>query len=214
VDVSATNNVGSTWSSTQTIVPYGTPSAPTNPVLNTNSSTATATITPSWSGPADSGGGSVTYKWNFSQGSSASGSTTGTSGSSQSVGAGDYTFQVRACNQGGLCSGYVSATRHINPPPPSGHVYDAGFVGQNQTDKMYYHYLGLCVANLVAGTYNVTFFNDSQGAYKTLSLSLPANGCINTKSQGGTSTPTGISSDWFQIDVAGQFSTPRYNPWS
>ena len=118
VDISATNNVGTTWSSTRTIIPYGTPSAPTNPVLNTNSSTATATITPQWSGPADSGGGSLTYDWNFTQGSSASGTTGGTSGSGQSVGQGDYTFQVRACNTGRLCSGYVSASVHINNPPP------------------------------------------------------------------------------------------------
>ncbi len=118
VDIAATNNVGTTWSSTQTITPYGTPSAPTNAVLNTNSATATATITPSWSGSADAGGGSVTYQWNFTQGSSASGSTGGTSGSSQSVGAGSYTFQVRACNPAG-CSGYATSnTQVIAPPPP------------------------------------------------------------------------------------------------
>jgi len=61
----------------------------------------------------------VTYQWNFTQGSSASGSTTGTTGTAQNVGAGDYSFQVRACNAGGLCSAYAaSASRHIDTPPP------------------------------------------------------------------------------------------------
>ncbi|MET4705811.1 Ig-like domain-containing protein [Frigoribacterium sp. UYMn621] len=120
VDIAVANKVGTTWSTTKSITPYGTPTAPTNPLLNSNSSTATATITPSWSGPADSGGGGVTYQWNFTQGSAASGSTTGTTGIAQNVGAGDYTFQVRACNAGRLCSAYAtSASRHIdNPPPP------------------------------------------------------------------------------------------------
>lgn len=212
VDVAATNNVGTTWSTTQTITPYGTPSAPTNPALNTNSSTATATVTPSWSGPADNGGGSITYEWNFTQGSSASGSTTGTSGGGQSVGAGDYAFQVRACNPGG-CSAYASsASVHINPPPPSGYVYDAGYVGAS--GGYYWHYLGLCVSNLSAGSYSVAFANDTQGVYKTVTLSLPANGCVNTGSQGGTTTSTGVSSDWIQITVVGQFATPQYKPWS
>ncbi|MDB5621421.1 hypothetical protein, partial [Tardiphaga sp.] len=119
VDIAVANKVGTTWSTTKSITPWGTPTAPTNPVLNSNSSTATATITPSWSGVADSGGGGVTYQWNFTTAPNASGTTTGTIGSAQSVGAGDYTFQVRACNAGGLCSAYVaSATRHVDPPPP------------------------------------------------------------------------------------------------
>ena len=119
VDIAAANRVGTTWSTTKSITPYGTPTTPTNPVINSNSSTATATISPSWSGPADSGGGGVTYQWNFTQGSSASGSATGTAGTAQDVGAGDYSFQVRACNAGGLCSAYAaSASRHIDTPPP------------------------------------------------------------------------------------------------
>ena len=118
VEIGATNKVGTSWSTQRTITPYGTPSAPTNPTLSTNSTTATATITPSWSGPADSGGGAITYQWNFTQGlpATVSGSTSGTSAPGQSVGQGDFTFQVRACNPGG-CSGYVSASRRIDPAP-------------------------------------------------------------------------------------------------
>jgi len=141
VDIAAANKVGTTWSTTKSITPYGTPTAPTNPVINSNSSTATATITPSWSGPADSGGGGVTYQWNFTQGSSASGSTTGTTGTAQNVGAGDYSFQVRACNAGGLCSGYAtSASRHIdNPPPPPAPVISFSKGGVKTGTQYYYH---------------------------------------------------------------------------
>jgi len=129
VDISATNSRGTTWSATQTITPYGTPSTPVNPVVNSNSSTATATITPSWSSPVDAGGGAITYQWNFTQGSvpSPSGSTSGTSAGGEDVGPGDYVFQVRACNPGG-CSGYsVSASRHISAPSPAIAFSKGGF---------------------------------------------------------------------------------------
>lgn len=141
VDIAAANRVGTTWSTTKSITPYGTPTTPTNPVINSNSSTATATITPSWSGPADSGGGGVTYQWNFTQGSSASGSTTGTTGTAQNVGAGDYSYQVRACNAGGLCSAYAaSASRHIdNPPPPPAPAINFSKGGVKTGTQYYYH---------------------------------------------------------------------------
>lgn len=117
VTVGATNKVGTTWSSAQSITPYGIPSTPNSPVLNTNSSTATATLTPQWSAPSDNGGGAITYNWNFTQGLSASGSTGGTSAGGYSAGAGDYAFQVQACNPAG-CSSYVSSgTVHINAAP-------------------------------------------------------------------------------------------------
>lgn len=217
VTVAATNKVGTTQSSGQSITPYGTPSVPTGQVLNTNSSTATAVITPQWSSPADDGGGAITYEWNFTQGIGASGSTSGTSGNGQSVGQGDYTFQVRACNPGG-CSGYVAASRHIDPPPPTGNVANGGYVGyaQNGTSGPYYywHYLNICVSNLAAGSYTLKFYNDTQGYYKQIIMSLPANGCVNTNQQGGTPTPGGQSTDWIQIEVVGQFFTPHYQPWS
>jgi hypothetical protein len=211
VDVAATNKVGTTWSTTRTITPYGTPSAPTGVNLSTNSSTATATITPTWSAPSNTGGGSITYEWSYTAGVSGSGSTTGTSGGARSVGQGDYTFQVRACNPGG-CSSYVSDSVHINPPPPSGYVDDGGYVGAS--GGYYWHWLNLCVSNLTPGTYTVAFSNDTQGQYKTDVLSLPANGCINTGSQGGTTTSGGQSGDWISMEVVGQFITPRYQPWN
>ncbi|MCU1578462.1 MAG: fibronectin type protein [Rhodoglobus sp.] len=135
VTVAATNKVGTAQSGSQSITPYGTPSPPTGQVLSTNSAYATATITPEWFAPSDNGGGSITYQWNFTQGSGASGSTGGTSGSGQSVGQGDYTFQVRACNPGG-CSAFVSASRHIDVPPTWSVNVDAADSCAQQTNAV------------------------------------------------------------------------------
>jgi len=188
--------------------------------LSTNSSTAPATITPLWSAPADSGGGAITYEWNFTQGIAASGTTGGTSGTGQSVGAGDFTFQVRACNPGG-CSSYASAAVHIATPPSSGVVADGGYINHVKNSKnpsdpnlYYWHYLSICVSNLTAGNYTLNFSNDGAANYKQITLALPASGCVATGQQGGTSTSGGVSTDWFQIEVVGQFFTPHYTPWT
>jgi len=181
-------------------------------VLNTNSSTATATITPSWSGPADDGGGSITYNWNFTQGISASGVTGGTSGSGQSVGAGDYTFQVQACNPGG-CSAYVAASRHIDVPPPSAWVSDGGAESGNPP----YHWLRLTVANFPAGTYNVACYADGTNGgatpYKTVTIALPANGSVVTSCHAKTD-PAPAPPGWLMIEIVGVMFTPHYTPWT
>jgi len=212
VTVAATNRVGTTWSGASSITPYGTPSVPSGPVLNTNSSTATATITPSWSGPADDGGGSITYNWNFTQGISASGVTGGTSGSGQSVGAGDYTFQVQACNPGG-CSAYVAASRHIDVPPPSAWVSDGGAESGNPP----YHWLRLTVANFPAGTYNVACYADGTNGgatpYKTVTIALPANGSVVTSCHAKTD-PAPAPPGWLMIEIVGVMFTPHYTPWT
>ncbi len=190
VDVAATNNVGTTWSNTRTITPYGTPSTPTNPVINTNSPTATATITPSWSGPADSGGGAITYQWNFTQGSSASGSTSGTSGGGQNVGAGDYTFQVRACNPGG-CSAYAtSATRHINPPPMVVTIAKGARGNSATCTSTACYYIAINASGFAANTtYTVSLETDhyadgSKGAmaqYGTINITMDSSGSYNNQ---------------------------------
>ena len=113
--VDATNAVGTTTSDPVTIIPYGIPSAPSSPDYDTNSSTATATITPRWAVPADDGGGAITYTWTHNTGS---GNTQGFSGGSRSVGEGDYSFTVQACNPAG-CGATSGDSVHINPPPPS-----------------------------------------------------------------------------------------------
>ena len=123
VTVSASNRVGTTTSSPQSVTPYGRPSEPTNVVLGSNSSTETAVITPQWGPPTSTGGGTMLYDWRYTSGVSGSGSTQGQTGGSQSVGEGDYAFEVRACVQErpseDLCSSWVSASRHIDPAPRS-----------------------------------------------------------------------------------------------
>jgi hypothetical protein len=114
--VDATNAVGTTTSNEVTIIPYGIPSAPTSPNYDTNSSTATAKITPGWGVPADDGGGAIRYYWKLNNGDE--GNTAGFSGGSRSVGEGDYSFTVWACNPAG-CGATSGDSVHIKPPPPS-----------------------------------------------------------------------------------------------
>jgi hypothetical protein len=215
VDVAATNNVGTTWSTTQAVVPFGTPSAPTNPVISTNSSTATATITPSWSGPVDAGGGAITYQWNFTQGSSASGSTTGTSGNSQNVGAGDYTFQVRACNPGG-CSGYAtSSSVHINnpppPPPPMVVTISKGSQGTSSgCGGPYCYYIHIVASGFAANTgYTVLLetnhygsgsssYPGPMGQYGQVSITTDSSGSFN-----GEVSPYGFPGYEVQVIIGG-----------
>ena len=112
------------------------------------------------------------------------------------------------------------------PPPPvsapaSGYVDDGGYVGyaknsRNPSDPNYYywHHLAICVSNLNPGTYTLKLSNDGVSNYHTMTLSLPESGCVSTGQQGGTTTQSGVSADWFVIEVVGQFTTPRYQPWS
>jgi hypothetical protein len=126
VVVDATNAVGTTSSSSVTVIPYGIPTAPTNPTYTTNSSTANASITPQWAVPGDQGGGAITYTWALNDGQT--GSTPGFTGGSRSVGAGDYSFTVVACNPAG-CSPASGNSVHINPPPPSIAMSKGGATG-------------------------------------------------------------------------------------
>lgn len=107
------------------------------------------------------------------------------------------------------------------PPAPSGYVDDGGYVGYaknslNPSDPnhYYWHYLALCVSNLKAGSYTLKFSADTVSNYHTMTMNLPANGCVSTGQQGGTLTPGGVSSDWYVIEVVGQFKTGRYQPWT
>jgi hypothetical protein len=132
VRVVAINDVGTSDGSTSgTITPWGVPGVPTNPKYSTNSSTAPAFITPTWGAPADQGGGSLRSEWTYTQGLSGSGS--GPSGpGGQTVGPGDYSFQVRVCNPG-ACSAYVSASVHIDNPPRVMTIATNGTTGANGT---------------------------------------------------------------------------------
>jgi len=117
--VVARNGVGETASvRSATEIPYGLPSAPTNPTLSPNGATANAALTGTWGASAQTGGGAVTYSWRFVAGSSTAGSTGATTAGLGSFPAGSYRFEVRACNAGGLCSGWVgSNTVSVIPAP-------------------------------------------------------------------------------------------------
>lgn len=114
-----------------------------------------------------------------------------------------------------------SAAPAAPAPAPSGYVDDGGYVGYaknsfNTADSNFYywHYLTLCVANLTAGNYTLIFSNDGATNYHSTTATLPASGCIRTDQQGGTLTEAGVGSDWFTIEVVGQFTTPQYQPWT
>ena len=107
------------------------------------------------------------------------------------------------------------------PPPPSGYVADGGYLGYAKNSKnpsdpnfYYWHYLAICTSNLAPGDYTLKFSNDAVSNYHTMTLNLPANGCVSTNQQGGTTTSGGLSNDWFVIEVVGQFTTARYQPWT
>ena len=146
VDISATNNVGTTWSNTQTQTAYGVPSDPGNPRVYSNSDTANATITPQWDQSQQSGGGPVNYIWSWVGSTGGGTARDGSSGDSKVVGQGTYTFTVQACNLGGICSNSVTASRSIAAAPAQQIWVTAS--GQTVT----WHW-----ANLPSGTYGSSY---------------------------------------------------------
>jgi hypothetical protein len=118
VDIAATNNVGSTWSSTQTKTPFGVPSPPASASVSANKGTATATLTLSWPQPSDSGGGGVYFMWQFTQGGPGGLVRADSNSASRDVGAGTYAFQVQACNTAG-CSAFTNSNTVVIAPAPT-----------------------------------------------------------------------------------------------
>lgn len=104
---------------------------------------------------------------------------------------------------------------------PAGYLDDGGYYSydvnhKNPADTNYYywHYLLICVSDLNAGNYTLVLSNDTQNSYATFSLQLPSSGCVNTGQLGGTLTSSGSAGDWYSIEVSGQFTTQRYQPWT
>ena len=211
VTIAATNKVGTTVSGSQSITPWGVPSAPTGQDLTTDSATAMANIVPQWSSPTDTGGGQITYDWNYTQGASGGGSTGGLSGSGALVGQGDYAFEVRACNPGG-CSAYVGASRHINAPPPPPRT---ATVSDGGVESGAYHWLRLNVSNFPAGTYTVKCYADGTNggstAYDSQVVALPSNGSVVTSCHAKSD---GYAGEWLMIEIVGIMYTPHYTPWT
>jgi len=212
VTVSATNKVATTLSGQRSITPYGTPGAP-NGASASNGPAGAGYVNLNWGATPDLGGGAPDYQWRQLP-SGGWNSVGGALSASPSIGVGNTaSFEVRVCNSGGLCSSAVASNAATAPPPPpSGYIQNGGYIGFNS--GFYYHWLNLCVSNLAPGNYTINFYSDADGLYATGTYSLPANGCVGLNRQGGTDTQNGKSTDWFQMEVVGQFTTPQYRPWS
>ncbi|HET6672820.1 MAG TPA: Ig-like domain-containing protein, partial [Agromyces sp.] len=120
--VRAINGIGpSEWSAGTTAIPYGTPSAPGGVSLR-SSGDAPADLTANWNaltGP-NTGGGSVTYEYRIQGTGNGWQRTSSTSARVNNVGAGTYTLDVRAINNGSGNTGPIASDSVgvSNPPPP------------------------------------------------------------------------------------------------
>jgi hypothetical protein len=114
--VRARNAIGMSASSPGTTgTPYGTPGAPQITSF-TASGYAPADLTAKWNVPSPTGGGAVTYEWRLNGGSW--NSTTSRSATINNKGAGTYTIEVRARNNGSGTAGNAdSAAVGVSNPP-------------------------------------------------------------------------------------------------
>lgn len=118
--VRAFNEIGwSEWSAGTTRTPYGTPDAPRNPQLS-SSGNAPADLTATWNAPASTGGGGVTYEYRIQGTGNGWQRTSSTSARVNNVGAGTYTLDVRAINNGSGNTGPIASDSVgvSDPPPP------------------------------------------------------------------------------------------------
>ncbi|MFC9559516.1 Ig-like domain-containing protein, partial [Agromyces sp. NPDC056965] len=117
--VTARNKIGSSTASSgsNTVTPYGTPSQPRSVVIRKGGDAPT-TLTMDWNAPSVTGGGSIHYEWRLNGGGWQR--ANGTSASSGSAGAGTWTVDVRAVNEGSGKPGPIDSASVVvnNPPPP------------------------------------------------------------------------------------------------
>ncbi|WP_022891779.1 Ig-like domain-containing protein [Agromyces subbeticus] len=116
--VTARNAIGDSAASapSRTVTPYGTPSAPRN-VSISKSGDAPATLRMDWNAPSVTGGGAIHYQWRLNNGNWQT--TNSTSASTGGAGAGTWTVDVRAVNEGSGKPGPInSASVVVNDPPP------------------------------------------------------------------------------------------------
>lgn len=137
--VTATNQVGTSQESgaSAAATPYRTPSAPASASLST-SGYAPATLNMSWAAPSDSGGGNLTYNWEFTKGASDTGNTTNRTASVGGKAAGTYAFRVQACNPAG-CSGWTQSGDAVVENQPTKITLSAGPIKSGTTTAHAYH---------------------------------------------------------------------------
>jgi hypothetical protein len=164
------------WSANSVAVtPYGTPTAPTNLNLSPKNSYAPSGFNLSWSKPSDTGGGAVSYEYDFNgEGwKSAGGSTSASVGSHP---AGTYSFKVRATNNGSGNTGPAATSGSVTikdapPPSPSGNVVKGASAGGWGNCSSSYNFVGAGYSNVPSGSYKLV---------PTLSNSPAGNGPIGT----------------------------------
>jgi major membrane immunogen (membrane-anchored lipoprotein) len=116
--VTARNKIGNSPASaaSATVTPYGTPSPPRNVVISKGGDAPT-TLRMDWNAPSTTGGGAIHYLWRLNGG--AWQKTSATSASTGGAGAGTWTVDVLAVNEGSnQRSAPNSASVVVNDPPP------------------------------------------------------------------------------------------------
>jgi hypothetical protein len=120
VTVGATNKVGTTWSSAQSITPYGQASPPSSASISA-SADGSGNVYLTWGATSNSGGGAATYRWRLN----GSGGWTPAGGgfsATAHAGVGNSTwFEVQACNDSGvdvLCSTPTPSSNSATPTIP------------------------------------------------------------------------------------------------
>ncbi len=201
------------WSApSSAVTPYGTPTAPTDLKLKKDSQYAPSGFTLTWSKPADTGGGAVTYQYNFNEeGWKSAGSST--SASVGDHGKGTYSFQVRATNNGSGSTGPAATSDRVSlddQPPPQPSVSIAK--GEASPYGAPGHLVCVSYDNLPSATYTLTpYYNSNSGFDQAAPYSAQlsgsghfcARGSIDNPGAGGSVSMKMTSSAW-----SGQPSVP------
>jgi large repetitive protein len=185
--------------SSSTVTPYGTPSAPAGAHLANNGTYANTTLQMTWdklTGVAQTGGGTITYEYNFdNQGWKSAKSAT--SVKSPSVGAGTYSFQVRATNTGNKTS-TVSTSNSITvsnapPPDPTVTISEQGAADYSGGCSPYgcYHY-HVAVKDFKPGKYTVSY-ECNGGGNPTDSITVGSDGTGSENSASGSGFDCGYT---------------------
>jgi hypothetical protein len=208
--VAAVNAIGEGAQSapSNTVTPYGAPTAPRNPSI-TSSGDAPANLTMTWTAPAQTGGGSVRYRWRLNSGGW--NDTTGTSASVAGQGAGQYSFEVLAINSGGGAAGPNATSNPVqvnNPPPPVTRIELCRADRKSGNE----YYFGLRYFNIVPGSYDVTIRGDANFTTATIPTIL-SQGTMQTFSWMDITSTFGNRSEYVQMVGAGGTYTSPAMQW-
>jgi hypothetical protein len=149
VDVGATNKVGTTWSTTRTITPYGRALPPASASISA-SSDGSGEIYMSWARSPDWGGGTPNYQWKMDGSNPWTSAGTSLSAVGYRPIGGTTSFAVRVCNSSGLdalCSGAIEpssprvATPTASPTVVLSRGAPTGFTSGCASGNCYYFHI-------------------------------------------------------------------------